>query len=296
MLLLVGTVPHPGLPIVCGRVSYGDALRINGGLEIPRGSLMHCTTAMMATAAVACEALGLEAPYGVTAGCIGDGSGSRMLYKFLTEDAKELEPDVLVLHYIVPQSKLITEAVGEILSWKKRPFLIGDAGGMYAVKAAGLAPQFDLFTPDPGELAFLSDADALHPAYVRHFISEVDTTDMPRLIAQAFAHHDASKVLLVKGETDYIARDGDILSVIREPNIAAMEAIGGTGDTITGAVAALVYGGYEPVRASIIAARMNRIAGLLCDPTPATHIGDLIASIPEALVRVLAEEAGGNHA
>lgn len=296
MLLLIGTVPSPGLPLIRGRVSYHDALCISTALEIPRGQLMHCTTAMMATTAVVCETLGLEAPYGVTAGCIGDGSGSRLLYKFLVEEAKELEPDVLVLHYIVPQSKLITDAVEEILSWKKRPFLIGDAGGMYAVKAAGLAPQFDLFTPDPGELAFLSDADALHPAYVRHFISEVDTTDMPRLIAQAFAHRDASKVLLVKGETDYIARNGDILSVVREPNIAAMEAIGGTGDTITGAVAALVYGGYEPVRASIIAARMNRIAGQLCDPTPATPIGDVIACIPEALNQVLAEEAVGDNA
>lgn len=257
---------------------------------------MHCTTAMMATAAVVCETLGLEAPYGVTAGCIGDGSGSRMLYRFLAGEAKELAPDVLVLHYIVPQSKLITEAVEEILSWKKRPFLIGDAGGMYAVKAAGLAPHFDLFTPDPGELAFLSDADALHPAYVRHFISEVDTTDMPRLITQAYDHRDASKVLLVKGSTDYIARDGEILHVVGEPNIAAMEAIGGTGDTITGAVAGLVYGGWEPVQASLIAARMNRIAGLLCDPTPATQIGDLIDCIPEALRQVLAEEAGGAHA
>jgi hypothetical protein len=50
------------------------------------------------------------------------------------------------------------------------------------------------------------------------------------------------------------------------------------------------------VQASIIAARMNRIAGLLCNPTPATHIGDLITSIPEALTEVLAEERGGDHA
>jgi NAD(P)H-hydrate repair Nnr-like enzyme with NAD(P)H-hydrate dehydratase domain len=277
-------------------VSYTDALRIGEGLAIPRGQLMHCTTAMMATAAVVCETLGYEAPYGVTAGCIGDGSGSRMLYKFLTEDAEDLRPEVIVLHYIVPQAKLITQAVESILKWKKRPVLIGDAGGMYAVKAAGLAPQFDVFTPDPGELAFLSDADALHPAYVRHFISEVDTIEMPRLIMQAYAHKDASKVLLVKGETDYIARDGEILHVVTEPDIDAMEAIGGTGDTITGAVAALIYGGYDHVQASLVAARANRIAGLLCNPTPATHIGELIACIPEALKQVLAEEAGGGHA
>lgn len=290
MLILVGTVPFPGLPLVQGPVSYNDALRIGTGLELPRGELMHCTTAMMATTAVVCDALGCEAPYGVTAGCIGDGSGSRLLYRFLIEEAGRLEPDVLTLHYIVPQTKLMTEAVQTILSWKKRPILIGDAGGMYAVKAAGLAPEFDLFTPDPGELAFLSDAEAVHPAYVRHFISEVDTISMPRLIKQAYEHKDAAKVLLVKGSTDYIARDGEILHVIEEPNIPAMEAIGGTGDTITGAVSALIYAGYDVVRASVIAARTNRVAGLLCNPTPATTIGELIDHIPDALRQVLAEE------
>jgi len=292
MLVLVGTVPTPGLPLIQGRISYNDALRIGGDLEIPSAHLMHCTTAMMAAAAVTCQTLGYEAPYGVTAGCIGDASGSRLLYQFLTEGAESLGADVLALHYIVPHSLLIRQAVNAILAWKKRPILIGDAGGMYAVKAAGLAPQFDLFTPDPGELAFLSDADALHPAYVRHFISEVDTTDMPGLIHNAYEHKDASKVLLVKGATDYIARDGEILTTIAEPNIAAMEAIGGTGDTITGIVAALIHGGYEIVEASVYTARANRLAGLLCNPTPATQIGELISEIPQALIQVLKEGQG----
>ncbi len=297
MLVLVGTVPMPGLGLVQGRISYGDALRIGeGGLDIPCASLMHCTTAMMAAAAVACKTLGYEAPYGITAGCIGDGSGSRILYKFLSEEAESLSADVLTLHYIVPQTKLIKQVVDSILTWKKRPILIGDAGGMYAVKAAGLARHFDLFTPDPGELAFLSDADALHPAYVRHFISEVDTLDMPRLIARAYEHGDAAKVLLVKGETDYVVKDGQILKTISEPNIAAMEPIGGTGDTITGIASALVYGGHGTVEASIIAAATNRIAGELCNPTPATHIGEIVAQLPKALVRVLEKQGGPFHA
>ncbi len=289
MLVLVGTIPNPGLPLVQGRITYDDELCIGDQYSAPSANLMHCTTAMMASAAVACRTLGYEAPWGVTAGCIGDGSGSRLLYKFLTEDAECLDADVLTLHYIVPHSLLIRHAVNAILAWKKRPILIGDAGGMYAVKAANLAPKFDLFTPDPGELAFLADADALHPAYVRHFISEVDTTDMPRLIKQAYQSNAASKVVLVKGARDYIARDGEILATVAEPNIAAMEAIGGTGDTITGVVAALVYGGYDLVDACAITAKVNRLAGQLCDPTPATQIGDIIRQIPAALKQVLAE-------
>ncbi len=257
---------------------------------------MHCTTAMMASAAVVCKSLGYEAPYGITAGCIGDGSGSRLLYKFLTEEGEQLGADVLTLHYIVPQTKLIKQAVDGIRTWKKRPLLIGDAGGMYAVKAAGLSSLFDLFTPDPGELAFLSDADALHPAYVRHFISEVDQTDMPRLIQRAYEHGDAAKMLLVKGETDYIVRQGEILTTIAEPNIAAMEAIGGTGDTITGIASALVYGGYDIVDACKHTALINRIAGQLCNPTPATKIGEIIARIPQALEQVIHKQGGTAYA
>jgi ADP-dependent NAD(P)H-hydrate dehydratase / NAD(P)H-hydrate epimerase len=292
MLVLVGTIPTPGLPLIQGRITYTDALRIGTDLEIPGAHLMHCTTAMMASAAVVCQTLGYDAPYGIAAGCIGDGSGSRMLYKFLCEEAEKLDADVLTLHYIVPQTKLIKKVLDSIQVWKKRPVLIGDAGGMYAVKAAGLSQMFDLFTPDPGELAFLSDADALHPAYVRHFISEVDTTDMPRLIQRAYEHGDAAKVLLVKGSTDYIVRQGEILTTISEPNIAAMEAIGGTGDTITGIASALVYGGFDIVDACKYTAVINRIAGQECRPTPATQIGDIIAHIPQAMEQVLPQPAG----
>jgi ADP-dependent NAD(P)H-hydrate dehydratase / NAD(P)H-hydrate epimerase len=296
MLVLVGTIPTPGLPLIQGRVTYNDALRIGSGLEIPGAHLMHCTTAMMASAAVVCQTLGYEAPYGIAAGCIGDGSGSKLLYKYLTEEAEKLDADVLTLHYIVPQTKLIKLAVDAICAWKKRPILIGDAGGMYAVKAAGLSPLFDLFTPDPGELAFLSDADALHPAYVRHFISEVDQTDMPRLIQRAYEHGDAAKMLLVKGETDYIVRQGEVLMTIAEPNISAMEAIGGTGDTITGIASALIYGGYDIVEACKHTALINRVAGQLCNPTPATQIGEIIARIPQALEQVLQKQDGAVYA
>ena len=287
MLAMVGTIPQPGLPLTQGQIGYNDALSIGALFEIPGAQLMHCTTAMMATAAVACKALGVKPPYGITAGCVGDGSGSRLLYKFLAEEAELLGADVLTLHYIVPNSKLIKQAVDAILAWKKRPVLIADAGGMYAVKVCGMAPQFDLFTPDPGELAFLSDADAVHPAYVRHFISEVDTTDMPRLIRQAYDTGNSTRVMLVKAATDYIVKNGEILTTINEPNIAAMEAIGGTGDTITGLTSALVYAGYDLVDASIYAARINRQAGLLANPTPATTITDIIARIPAAMDEVL---------
>ncbi len=93
-----------------------------------------------------------------------------------------------------------------------------------------------------------------------------------------------------------MVRQGEILNTISQPNIPAMEAIGGTGDTITGIVAALIYGGYEVIQASVIAAKTNRIAGKLCNPTPATQIGELVAHIPHALAQVLGKEGGLGHA
>ncbi len=64
----------------------------------------------------------------------------RMLYRFLSEQAEALQADVLTLHYIVPQTKLIKQVVDAILEWKKRPVLIGDAGACTPSKPPACAP------------------------------------------------------------------------------------------------------------------------------------------------------------
>ena len=90
---------------------------------------------------------------------------------------------------------------------------------------------------------------------------------------------------MVKGSTDHIAQDGRIVERLAEPNIPALEAIGGTGDTISGMVGALVSAGFDAVPAARIAIRANRTAGLYAAATPATRIWQVI----EALPRVFAE-------
>jgi NAD(P)H-hydrate repair Nnr-like enzyme with NAD(P)H-hydrate dehydratase domain len=91
----------------------------------------------------------------------------------------------------------------------------------------------------------------------------------------------------VKGSPDYIAKDGEILATVNAPDVPAMECIGGTGDTITGLVSALACAGYDLVDAALYAARINRVAGLLAHPTPATHIAEIIRNIPAAMQQVL---------
>jgi NAD(P)H-hydrate repair Nnr-like enzyme with NAD(P)H-hydrate dehydratase domain len=71
-----------------------------------------------------------------------------------------------------------------------------------------------------------------------------------------------------------------------------MEAIGGTGDTITGLVAAFVYAGLEPHEAAIIAARANRTAGRMAEANPATRVSQVIAHFPDVFRKYLCEWSG----
>ena len=115
---------------------------------------------------------------------------------------------------------------------------------------------------------------------------------MPELIARAYAHDNASRYLLVKGRTDYLADKSGILATVADPIIDALEAIGGTGDTLTGIVSALIAAGYDIVTAAIIAARVNRVAGYLAQPTPATSLQEIVVRIPDALQLILQEHQG----
>jgi len=287
MLVLVGTIPIKGVALKCGVTKFdGRGLTI-GDFCIPTDAILHGTTSMIAAATIACEALGLKVPYSVVAGDIGDGHGSREVYTFLIEKFHDLSPKVITMHYILPIKLLIMKFVKALEECDSKPVLIADAGSMYVAKSAGVAKKFDLFTPDPGELAFLADPDAEHPAYVHYSISEVDTVNTPKLIKQTYENSNSSRVLLVKGSIDYVAEDGKIVATVSEPNIPELEPIGGTGDTITGIVSALVYAGYDLIKAAIYAAKINRIAGLHTKPTPATKILEIISHIPNAIKEVM---------
>ncbi len=282
VLMLVGTAPIKELPMKKGFAKFKGGELIIDDYSMPSEQILLGTASMVSAAAVMCEALSLKAPYVVIAGDLGRGDGSRKVYAFLTEEAFTLSPKVLTMHYILPVRTPFVEFMEMLDYWPSKPTMIADAGSMLVAKAVGACETFDLFTPDPGEISFLGDPDAAHPAYVSHFLFEIDTTDVPRLIKQAYEHNNSPSVLLVKGPVDFVAKDGEIIETIREPNVPALEAIGGTGDTITGIVSALAYAGHDLVDAAIYAAKINRVAGLLAKPTPATKISEIIPYIPEA--------------
>jgi len=177
---------------------------------------------------------------------------------------------------------MITKLCELINELNKKPIMIADAGSMYAAKASGMAGNFDVFTPDATEMAFLADSNATHPAYIAKHFFDNDITQTPKLVKIAYKNKNVAKLLLVKGSTDYIALDGNIIDVVTKPDIPAMEAIGGTGDTITGLMSALIYSGLGLKKATLVATRSNRIAGEYAKENPATKISQIIAQFSSA--------------
>jgi NAD(P)H-hydrate repair Nnr-like enzyme with NAD(P)H-hydrate dehydratase domain len=289
MMLIAGTVPIKDLPLTVAEVRADGEFLLIGGHHIPA---TQGTGAMISAALVTTDYLKLEPPQALIAGDVGRGEGSLAIYEYLIRRVGELSPTVLVLHYCLPDITLMRRLCQAIKGCAPKPCMIADAGSMYAAKAAGLAAEFDIFTPDATEIAFLADREATHPAYIsRHLISTKDI-QVPKLAVDAYRYRNASKLLLVKGAIDYIIRDGDIMATVAEPSVPELEAIGGTGDTITGLVSAFVYAGLELHEAAIIAARANRTAGEFASVTPATRIGQIINHFPAVFRKYLCQWSG----
>ncbi|MEW6416704.1 MAG: NAD(P)H-hydrate dehydratase [Nitrospirota bacterium] len=283
MLALIGTIPYPNLPVISREILIKDGNLTIGGESFP---IHRGFQAMIGAAAIVCAELGLSSPIGFTVGDIGLGDGSRRLYEYLKNRLTDLPAKVLTFHYLMPDVNWHNKVFWAIEERAERPILIADAGFMYVAKMSGYAPSYDLFTPDIGELAFLADDMAPHPFYTRGFICH-EESNVPSLISRAYQGENASKAMIVKGEKDYICSKGEIVAIIEEPNVEALEAIGGTGDTLTGIVSALIYGGYAIEEAAILAARINRIAGQLAHPNPGTQVSEIIRHIPKAISMAL---------
>ena len=294
MFAVVGTVPDREFPLVSGEVFLeDDGICIQGKMvSVNRG-----TPALLAAAIKTCEVLDQPAPFGYLVGDIGHGDGSRRLYEYLTRNLGKCDPQLksgihfntIAFHYLQPDVDWHNRVLFAVEKMAKRPVLIADAGFMYAAKMSGQSSEYDLFTPDAGELAFLADEEAPHPFYTRGFILHEEDR-VPKLISRAYTNGNAARYLLVKGKKDFVADCNGIQTTIDRPVEEAMEAIGGTGDTLTGIVAALIEAGVEVKEAAIVAARVNRLAGHYARPTPATQVMDIIRHIPRALEDILNED------
>ncbi|MBW2466092.1 MAG: sugar kinase [Deltaproteobacteria bacterium] len=286
MLFLAGAVPIEKLPLLIGEIEVNDeGVKIGGhDLAINRGC-----EAMMSAASLICQEYGVARPVGMVAGDIGKRDGSNKIYEYLAENLPGMGAKILTLHYIMPDLKRNKKVLAAIDTMQEKPILIADAGSMYVAKAGGDSHYYDVFTPDLGETAFLADDKADHPTFTRGFIFHMED-DVPGLIRRAFASGNSARTLFVKGSVDYICQDNEILYSIDQPNVESMEPIGGTGDLITGMISGLIHAGKSPVDACRIAGHVNRKAGELSPPTPATQVKDILKFVPAALKEVLAQQ------
>ncbi len=284
MLAVVGTVPEQEAGLVHGlaRLDNGHLLVEDHSFPINRG-----TPALLAAALAAAEVVGGQEIFAYLVGDIGTGQGSRRLYGYLAEHLPERHFTVMVFHYLQPDVDGHGRVLMAVELMSPRPLLVADAGFMYAAKMCGQAPSYDLFTPDAGELAFLADHKAPHPFYTQGFILHQEG-QVPQQIAQAYAHGNAARHLLVKGKQDYLVTGPQKIEALEGPSHPALEAIGGTGDTLTGVAAALTASGMEVGQAAKTAALANRLAGVMVQPTPATQISEIIAQLPTAVEKALA--------
>lgn len=277
MFAVVGTVPDPHFPLTCGQVVLSDqSLLINDhSTAVNRG-----TPALLAAAAKLCTFFDAPPPFAYLVGDIGTGAGSRKLYAHLETDLPSQEFDSLTYHYIQPDVDWHNRVMLAMEKMSPRPVVIADAGFMYAAKMSGYADFYDVFTPDIGELAFLADESAPHPFYTRGFIFH-DSNRVPELITRAYQYRNAARHLLIKGEQDLLADAGGIRQAMSEPGVPSLEAIGGTGDILTGLVAAMTGLGYEIPIACCHASTISRLAGERARPDPGSQVIDIIKCIPE---------------
>ena len=283
MLKIVGTVPDPDFPLTSGRATLENGLVTVQGKRI---SVNRGTPALLASAVVTAETLNRPAPFAHLVGDTGLGHGSRQLYSHLAENLGGFDFRTIIFHYLQPDVDWHNQVLFATEKISPRPVLIADAGFMYAAKMSGRAEAYDLFTPDIGELAFLADEDAPHPFYARGFIlhQEEKALDM---IQRAYRYGNAAAYLLVKGKQDYVADQNGVQETVDGPVEEAMEAMGGTGDSLSGIVSVLIDSGMNIRQACVVAARANRLAGRYARPTPATQVAQIIRHIPRALDEVL---------
>ena len=280
-MLVIGTIPIELKEVVTGSVIFKEEKLCVGpvSLETNLG-----TSALLAASYMTLSALKQAPPQAILIGDKGEGKGTKKLFAWLKKNNFKKQK-VICGHYMMPYVEEFKQIFPKLR--QAAQYLVADAGMMYAVKGSGLARKVDVFTPDAGELAFLADKNATHPAYVKRILFEMDTDNMEDLIKEAYVAKNLPEFALVKGREDLIVKDGKIITSVSSPMVEAMEAIGGTGDALVGILSSLITAGFSLDKASILAAKINRIAGNLAQPTPATTISEIIKFIPKALKEVI---------
>ncbi len=158
------------------------------------------------------------------------------------------------------QTKVAVTSIVEKLVKMKTPLVL-DADGLKALASSELKLDSDLtvLTPHWGELSILMDEDL------------GDDTLLPNRVDQAIAcAKKYSSVVLLKGPVDVIA-DPNGKFKLNRTGVPAM-TVGGTGDVLTGIVAALLSTDLPAFRAACAAAFVSGMSGEMAFDVRGDHI------------------------
>ena len=278
--LIVGTLADPSEKLAEAAFTWdGGRLIWNGRPVTPERG----TAALMAAYAVMAKTLGLPPGRAVLAGDDGGGEGSREGYAWLNSRIPQNQYGGLTFHYLYPDADCHGRLFLALEELSPRPVLAADAGFMYVAKLCGQAAEYDLFTPDSGEMAYLADPEAPHPFYTRGALIQKEPDE--ETFRSAYQAGDAAKAMLVKGRSDHIVWRGRVVHRVDGPQVPALEAVGGTGDTATGLASALMAAGCSPIRAAALAAHLNRRAGWTAAPDPGGGIISVLSGLEQYLAQ-----------
>ena len=145
------------------------------------------------------------------------------------------------------------DGLGIFLGQCTRPVVL-DADGLNLLSRTSPAqkdlPDSIVLTPHPGEAARLLKANKLDPT--------IDESDSRRRGAACDLARAYGATVVLKGH-ETVVTNGDRL-YINETGNAGM-ATGGTGDVLTGVIAALIGQGMEPFESAILGAYLHGLAG-----------------------------------
>ncbi len=267
-LLVAGSPGKAGAAILAARA----AVRAGAGLvtvAVPEPILPTVDLGSL-------ESMTLSLPAGA-AGELGAGAADAVLAALMGKAALALGPGL-------GQSAAAQEQIRRIALETDLPFVL-DADGLnaFAGSAADLAARRApaILTPHPGELGRLLG------------ISTLDV-QADRLAAARRAALETGAVVVLKGHRTLIASDAGVWI---NPTGNSGMATGGTGDALTGLLAALLAQGLEPLDAARLGVYLHGLAADLAvdaagtgDPELAKlTASDLIDHLPAAFRR-LAEE------
>jgi NAD(P)H-hydrate epimerase len=255
VLVVAGSRAMPG----AARLVAGAAMRTGAGYVVvaaPAGALPAILQG-------APEAVGVPLPE-TDGGTVAAGAAAAVLERAADAGAVAIGPG-LTTH---PET---VEAVRRMVAGSRTPIVVdADALNAFAGDAAALGYRGSaaVLTPHLGELARLTDPGEDRLATARELAA---TT---------------SAVALIKGTRSVVAEPGGSARI--NPTGTAALATAGTGDVLTGVIAATIARGATVYDAAWAGAYLHGLAGTMAAERRGDGVtaGDVLAALPDAIVRI----------